>query len=136
MITDLFSFIRLKLYPKTNISLLKNERYFIDNLRKDGIRIAAFHPKIHRIFVPIGKTSGALTECPNPTNPVKHISVCQHRQQEEKKQPLPDGKQRSKSIPTTHQQDNQDENHIKPTGQNHFGTSTLSIRRCVTFTGE
>ena len=28
------------------------------------------------------------------------------------------------------------QNHIKPTGQNHFGTSTLSIRRCVTFTGE
>lgn len=45
------------------------------------------------------------------------------------KAPLPDGKQRSKSIPTTINRILR-MNH-KPTGQNHFGTSTLSIRRCV-----
>ena len=127
---------RPELHPEINIPQLKYKRNLIHYFHSYRIRITALHTYVHGVLISVGETSSTLTESPDATNAIEHNPIHQHRQGQDKQRPLPDCKERSKSIPDTHQQDNQHKSHIEAAAQSHFGTSTLSIRRCVTFTGE
>ncbi|EGF57352.1 hypothetical protein HMPREF9446_01779 [Bacteroides fluxus YIT 12057] len=99
--------------PEADIAPLKHERYFIDDFHGNRIRVTALHTYIHRIFIPIGKTGGTTAEGLDSASAVKHIPIRQYHQAQDKQSPLPDGKERDKSISGTRQKDNQNQDNIE-----------------------
>ena len=136
MIRNRPALIRLEPHPEINIPQLECKRNLIHHFHSHRMRITALHTYVHGVFISVGEAGSTLAECPDAANAIEHHPIHQRRHRQNKKRPLPDCKEWSKDVPDTRQQDYQNKSNIESAAQSHFGTSTLSIRRCVTFTGE